>query len=140
MGSRSYVDVNIFIYWLGSHPKFGKVAYEWIKKIENAHKGKYLTSSLTIYQTLVIIAGLTGSSLKDKNLIKNIIDPLRSLKGLEIIPLTIEDYTTAPSLMQEYDLDYEDALHLSAALKSKVKEIISNDQDFDRTSLKRIFI
>jgi predicted nucleic acid-binding protein len=41
--------------------------------------------------------------------------------------------------MIEYELDYEDALHLAAALKSKAKEIIFNDQDFDKTPLKRRF-
>lgn len=60
MEPESYVDVNVFVYWLGNHPVFGKTAYEWIKKIENASKGKYITSSLTLYQTLIIIAGLTG--------------------------------------------------------------------------------
>jgi len=39
--------------------------------------------------------------------------------------------------MREYEPDYEDALHLAAALKSKVKEMISSDQDFDKTPLKR---
>jgi predicted nucleic acid-binding protein len=41
--------------------------------------------------------------------------------------------------MKEYELDYEDAIHLAAALKSKAKEIISNDQDFDKTTIKRRF-
>ncbi|MCC6024602.1 MAG: PIN domain-containing protein [Thaumarchaeota archaeon] len=41
--------------------------------------------------------------------------------------------------MKEYGLDYEDALHLAVALRNKAEEIISNDQDFDRTPLKRRF-
>jgi predicted nucleic acid-binding protein len=41
--------------------------------------------------------------------------------------------------MREYELDYEDTLHLTVALKGKAKEIISNDQDFDKTPLKRSF-
>ena len=31
-----YVDINIFIYWLGAHPTFGRPAYSWIKRIEGA--------------------------------------------------------------------------------------------------------
>lgn len=42
--------------------------------------------------------------------------------------------------MKKYDLDYEDSLHFAAALKTSVKEIVSNDEDFDKTPLKRIFI
>jgi predicted nucleic acid-binding protein len=52
----------------------------------------------------------------------------RSLKDQELV-----------DLMKEYGLDYEDDLHLAVALRNKAKEIISNDQDFDRTPLKRRF-
>jgi predicted nucleic acid-binding protein len=41
--------------------------------------------------------------------------------------------------MAEYNLNYEDALHLAAALRNKAKQIISNNQDFDKTPLKRTF-
>lgn len=137
---EAYIDINVFIYWLGNHPTFGKTAYEWIKKIEEAPRGKYLTSALTLYKTIVIIAGLTGRNLKDKKLVEEIVTSITSLKGLTITPLTTEDMHEAFSLMQEYDLDCEDALHSAAALRTKAKEIISNDQDFDKTPLKRRFL
>lgn len=137
---ESYIDINIFVYWLGNHPTFGKQAHQWIKKIEEAPRGKYATSSLTLYQTLVIMAGLTGKNLKDQKLIEEITNSITSLPGLKIIPLTEKDIIQATSLTKEYQLDYEDALHLAAALKSKAKEIISNDKDFDKTPLKRRFL
>jgi len=136
---EGYIDTNIFIYWLGNHPTFGKKAHQWIKKVEEAPRGKYATSSLTIYQTLVIMAGLTGKNLKDQKLAEEIIHSITGLPGLTVIPLTQKDITQATSLMKEYELDYEDAIHLAAALKSRAKEIISNDQDFDKTPIKRRF-
>ncbi|MEM3403448.1 MAG: type II toxin-antitoxin system VapC family toxin [Nitrososphaeria archaeon] len=136
---ESYVDINVFVYWLGNHPTFGETAYEWIKKIEKSTRGKYVTSTLTIYQTLVIIAGLTGKNLKVQELIIEIVNSIKSLPGLTITPLTIEDISQATKLITEYDLDYEDALHLATALRNKAKEIISNDKDFDKTPLKRKF-
>jgi predicted nucleic acid-binding protein len=136
---ESYIDTNIFIYWLGGHPTFGGKAREWMKKVEEAPRGRYVTSSLAIYQALVIMAGLTGRSLKDQELAEEIIRSIMSLPGLIVIPLTPRDVAQAVSLMKEYGLDYEDALHLAAALRSKVREIISNDQDFDKTPLKRRF-
>ncbi len=139
VASEGYVDVNVFIYWLGNHPAFGKAAYKWIKKIEEAPQGLYVTSSLTLYETLVIMAGLTGKSLKDKKFVEEIVRSITSLPSLLITPLTLEDITYATNLMKEYDLDYEDALHLATALRNNVKEVISNDQDFNKTSLKRIF-
>lgn len=136
---EGYIDINIFIYWLGNHPTFGRTSYKWIKKMEEAPLGKYVTSALTLYQIMVIIAGLTGKNLKDQELIEEVINSIESLPGLRIIPLTLEDLTQAAKLMKEYNLDYEDAIHLATALKSKAKEIISNDEDFDKTPLKRKF-
>ena len=138
--AESYVDINVFIYWLGNHPSFGEVAYQWIKKIENAPHGKYVTSSLTLYETMVIIAGLTGRSLRDGSLVEGVINPITNLKGLMIDQLRLEDLLQAVDLMKEYDLDYEDSLHLTTALRTGVKEIISNDTDFDKTSMRRTFL
>ncbi|MBS7626801.1 PIN domain-containing protein [Candidatus Bathyarchaeota archaeon] len=136
---EGYIDINIFVYWLGNHPTFGRASYEWIKKIEEAPRGKYVTSALTLYQTMVIIAGLTGKNLKDQELIEEVVNSIESLSGLRIIPLTMEDVTQAAKLMKEYSLDCEDAMHLATALRSRAKEIISNDEDFNRTPLKRRF-
>jgi len=88
----------------------------------------------------VIIAGLTGGSLKDRSIVEGVVDPITNLKGLIIESLTPEDLRQASELMREYDLDYEDSLHLATALRTRVKEIVSNDKDFDRTPLKRIFL
>jgi len=137
---KTYVDINVFVYWLGKHPSLGETAYQWIKKIENAPRGKYVTSSLSVYETLVTIAGLTGSSLRDRYLVERVQESIVNLRGLVIKPLTTEDLTQASELMKRFDLDYEDALHLSTALKSGAKEIVSNDKDFDKTELRRIFL
>lgn len=136
---EGYVDVNVFVYWLGNHPAFGKTSYEWIKKIEASPRGKYVTSALTIYQVIVTIAGLTGRNLKDQELVGEVVNAVKSLPGLKITPLTVEDATQAVKLMKEYNLDYEDAIHLASALRSNAKQIISNDEDFDKTPLKRRF-
>ncbi|MEM0365263.1 MAG: type II toxin-antitoxin system VapC family toxin [Candidatus Nitrosocaldus sp.] len=136
---EGYVDINVFVYWLGNHPTFGRTSYEWIKKIEGASRRQYVTSALTLYETMVIIGGLTGKTLKDQGLVEEVINSIGGLAGLRIIPLTVEDVTSATKLMREYRIDYEDAIHLASALRSRAREIISNDEDFDRTPLKRRF-
>ncbi|GBC73519.1 tRNA(fMet)-specific endonuclease VapC [archaeon HR04] len=136
---EGYVDINIFVYWLGNHPTFGRTSYEWIRRIEGAPRGKYVTSALTLYEIMVIIGGLTGKTLKDQELVEGVINSIEGLAGLRIMQLTVEDVTNATKLMKEYRIDYEDAIHLAAALRSRAREMISNDEDFDRTPLKRIF-
>ena len=139
VGNPRYVDINIFVYWLGNHPKFGPTAQKWIKKIEESQRGDYITSTLTLYETLVILAGLTGKNLKDKTFVNQVLNALTSLKPLRIEPLRIEDYNKAADLMNECQLDYEDSLHLAVAIRAKAEEIVSNDKDFDITQIKRTF-
>ena len=135
--NSSYVDINIFVYWLGNHPKFGETAYKWIKEIENSSRGEYVTSSLTIYETLVIIAGLTGKNLKDKTFTEKVVNSITHIRGLTIEPLKPEDFTKAVDLMNDCKLDYEDSIHLAIAIRTGAQEIVSNDKDFDTTLIKR---
>ena len=135
--SRYYLDVNVFVYWLGNHPKYGQTAREWIEKIETSQRGEYVTSALTLYETLVIMGGLTDKNLKDKNSVQQVINPITSIKGLTIESLKVEDFKKGADLMNEYKLDYEDSLHLAVATRIGAREIISNDKDFDATQIKR---
>lgn len=134
---KHYVDVNIFVYWLGNHPKFGETAHKWIKQIENSPRGEYVTSSLTIYEALVIIAGLTGKNLKEKNFVEEVVNALTHIKGLVIEPLKLEDFAKALDLMNDCKLDYEDAIHLATATRLSAQEIVTNDKDFDATPIRR---
>ncbi len=133
-----YIDVNIFVYWLGNHPNYAQTAKNWVQKLEESQRGKYITSSLTLYETTVILAGLTGKNLKDKTFITQIITPITAFKSLTIEPLKSEDYKKAVEIMDKYGLDYEDSLHLAVAERVGAQEIISNDKDFDKTEIKRI--
>lgn len=138
METTRYVDVNIFVYWLGKHPIFGETAYKWIQKIENSARKEYVTSSLTVYETLVIMAGLAGRNLKDKALVQQVTTSLTQIRGLTIEPLKQEDLTNATDLMNNNKIDYEDALHLAVATRVGAKEIITNDKHFNTTHIKII--
>ena len=139
MVERTYVDVNVFVYWLAKHHKYGETAKMWVRKIEEGKRGEFLTSALTLYELAVILAGLTGSTLKNKKIIEIVVDALTNLAGLEIVSLKREDHIATLELMDKYKLDYEDSLHLAVAMRERATKIISNDEDFDRTPLKRIF-
>lgn len=136
---KKYVDVNVFVYWLAGHPEHGVKAREWVRRMEHGRRGEYVTSALTLYELTVILAGLTGRSLRDGELARTVVDAVSGLPGLEAEPLVLEDYVRALELMLEYRLDYEDSIHLAVALRSKARTIISNDRDFDNAPLKRAF-
>jgi len=135
---RQYIDVNIFIYWLGGHPQYGEKAKKWIENIEKK-RGEFITSTLTLYETLIIMAGLTGKTLSDKEFVNDIITSLTSLKNLRFIPLEKEDYTKAIEYINKFKLDLEDAIHYTIAKRSHANTIISNDKDYDKTDIQRKF-
>ena len=139
MVEKSYIDVNVFVYWLTADPRYGLKSLSWIKKVEDSAPGTYMTSTLTVYETLVIIAGILGTNLKNREIVKKTVNAITSLANLKIIPLEQRDLLAALRLQEEYNLDYEDALHLAVAMRNRVTSIISNDRDFDKTPLKRIF-
>ncbi|MCW4011818.1 MAG: type II toxin-antitoxin system VapC family toxin [Candidatus Bathyarchaeota archaeon] len=138
MAGKTYLDVNVFVYWITDSNEFGEDATRWIKQIgENPQE--YITSSLTIYETAIVIAGQIGKTLKDTGFINQLNTAFSSLINLDIIPLTAQQLIEAPILMQEYKLDFEDAIHLNSALDNNATQIVSNDKDFDRTPLTRLF-
>lgn len=139
MDPEAYLDVNVFIYWLGSHPSYGAQAYRWIKTVENGVGEKYATSALSLYQALVVMAGLTGETMKDAEFVEKVQEAITGLRGLQIVPLTPMHFSRALDLMQAYSINYEDALHLAVAIDSGFDKIVSNDDDFDKTPLKRVF-
>ncbi|OGD48264.1 twitching motility protein PilT [Candidatus Bathyarchaeota archaeon RBG_16_57_9] len=138
MDEKTYLDVNVFVYWLGGHPTFGPRALKWLSEAEEA-PGQFVTSALTIYEVLVIIGGLTGRTLKDSGFVEEALNALMGVRGLQVEPLTAACYTEALELMDMYGLDYEDALHLAVAVQVKAQRIVSNDGDYDRAALRRVF-
>jgi predicted nucleic acid-binding protein len=136
---EAYIDVNMLVYWLGGHPSYGAQAHRWINTIENSVGERYATSALSLYQALVVIAGLTGETMKDAGFIEKVQEAITGLRGLQIVPLTSMHFSRALNLMQVYGIDYEDALHLAVAMDEGFDKIVTNDDDFDKTPLKRVF-
>ena len=83
------------------------------------------------------MAGLTGKNLKDKSFVEAVVNALTHIKGLTIEPLKPGDFLKALDHMNDCKLDYEDALHLTVAMRVGAQEIVSNDKDFDATSIRR---
>jgi len=139
VGPEAYLDVNVFVYWLGGHPSYGAQAHRWINTVENSVGERYATSALSLYQILVVMAGLAGETMKDAGFVEKVQEAITGLRGLKIVPLTSMHFSKALDLMQAYSIDYEDALHLAVAMDEGFDKIVSDDNDFDKTPLKRVF-
>jgi predicted nucleic acid-binding protein len=137
--TEAYLDVNVFVYWLGGHPTYGAKALRWMNTVENSAGARYATSALSLYQVLVVMAGLAGETMKDAGFVAKVQEAIMGLPGLRIVPLTSMHFSRALDLMQAYGVDYEDALHLAVAMDEGFDKIVSNDDDFDKTPLKRVF-
>lgn len=137
--TRYYVDVNVFIYWLGEHPTFGKTAHSWIQKIAENSSVEYVTSILTVYEVLCVLAGLASKNLKNRSFVEQITGAITQLRGLTIEPLKPDDLIAATELLNRNKLDYENALHLAVAIRVGAQKIITNDKNFDTTNMPRAF-
>ena len=132
---RSYVDVNVFVYWLTADPRFGETALRWVERVEESPRS-YVTSALTLWEVLVIVAGITGRSLRDRDLCSRVVGAIAET-GISILELRREDFLRALDY-QLQGMDMEDAIHLAAAVRAGCGRVISNDRDFDRF-IERVF-
>ena len=127
-----YVDVNVLFYWLTNHEEFGETATTIIQRIENGEKA--VTSALTLWLLHILLEKTTENYDP-----KVLLDRLRKIKFLRIVPLNQKHFEKAIDLSWKYGLDLEDAIHLAVAIKNKCQIIYSNDKDYDKSPLKRKF-
>ncbi len=127
-----YVDVNVFVYWLGDDPVFGDEATGIIEGIEKGERAA--TSSLTPWLTHVALATVAARNYSEEKLVEKFLE----LPFLRVEPLSVGDYEKAVGAMRRYGLDLEDGLHFALAERLKIREVYSNDRDFEKTPLKPV--
>ncbi len=125
-----YVDVNVFVYWLGDDPVFGGEATDIVERIEKGERTA--TSSITPWLTHIVLVNEAARNYSEKKLMEK----FRELSFLRVEPLTLSDYENAVGAMRRYGLDLEDSLHFSVAHRLGISEIYTNDRDFKETPLK----
>ncbi len=62
------------------------------------------------------------------------------LPYVTILSIGVREYFEARAYMLKYDLKPSDALHVATIITSRLDAIVSEDRDFDRTGIKRIWI
>lgn len=128
----NYIDVNVFVYWLTDDPEYGETAYTIIRGIELGEKA--FTSALTVWQLHIILKKESENYSK-----KILLEKIRNLKNLTVVPLTLKDFENAATYQNELGLNFEDSLHYAVAEGGGAAIMYSNDTDFDNMYIKRKF-
>jgi predicted nucleic acid-binding protein len=131
-----FVDSNVFVYHLAGDPSYGPRAEEILNGIEKGEEA--ITSTLVIAQVCAYLKWKKLSSV-----IPVFIGFLQSLPSLEKEDTTFLDITSAYTLQEKTMISWEawDDLVIASQMKRLgVKEIYSNDRDFDLIpDIKRVF-
>ncbi|MBO3833288.1 MAG: type II toxin-antitoxin system VapC family toxin [Candidatus Brockarchaeota archaeon] len=123
-----FVDSNIFVYHLTAEPLYGKTARKIIERIENGEES--YTSTLVIAQVCSYLKWK-----KKHDVIPLFLSFLKGLTSLQKIETSILDFEEARNLQKQQNLPWTiwDDIVVSAQMKRiNIKEIYSNDKDFDK--------
>jgi len=120
---KAYVDVNVIYYFLTANKEFGERSRELVER----YSGNMITSALTVWQLYILFR-------RDKR--KLSLTQILSDIGVKVVPLTEDILKSAENCKK---LDFDDAIHYATMKAHGVETILSNDRDFDRVDVKRIF-
>lgn len=94
------------------------------------------TDILALDEAIYVSKRKYGVSLKDTfKLIDKAILPY-----VKVLPLGVTEYAKAKGYMLRYNLKPSDAIHLAAIDNNGIQAIATEDTDFDRTHIKRIWV
>jgi len=131
-----FIDANIFVYHMAQDPRYGKLATNILKRIEEGEQ--VAASTLVISQ----VCGYLRWK-KRSDVISSFLAFLRSLPNLVKVETAFIDFVQAQEYSIKHDIDWSlwDDLIITIQMKRlKIDEIYSNDVDFDTVpGVKRIF-
>lgn len=131
----TYLDANVFIFPIiyDVSMKEASVSKDILLKISEGTL-EAATSSLTWDEVTWIVRKTLGTEYAEKEGKKFLEFP-----NLKILTVNEEIIKEAQRIMKSHQLKPRDSIHAACAIKNNIKEIISDDPDFDKVSeLKRI--
>jgi len=121
-----FIDANIFLEIILKDKK-NEECKKFLKRIID---GEILgiTSDFIVFTCLLQIQHKT----KDLNKMKDFIIFINSIFGLKIMRSSLSNLIKTINFMQEYKLDFDDALVISCMRSNNINNLISLDKDFDK--------
>jgi len=129
-----FVDSNVFIYVLVKSPKDD---YETAKRIlQRIEEGEAAITNTAVVQEIVDWLEYNNKRRE----VEKFLTAINSYITMEKAEVSWNEMMEAISDMKKYDLDFVDALTLQTMKKNNVKEIYTNDKDFNRVKgIRRIW-
>ena len=120
-----YLDANVFAFAGFDETSIGQRARKFLKDV---HMGKTaMTSSLTFDEFM-----WTAIKQKRQGELRNLLNGFYSLHNLDIKPVSSLIPLRAMAIMEETGLKPRDSFHVAIMEEFGVKEIVSDDSDFDK--------
>ena len=116
-----FIDTNIFIYALTAHPKFGKIAKNILKRLQNGESA--ITSTLVLCEVAWVLEAMGKQGDINPSLEK-----IMSYKALNIVNFNEDDLLMGANNMKTENLDFNDGVNLALMMRLGVSEVYSNDQ------------
>ena len=123
-----FVDSNVFVYHLAADSNYGQQARNILEKIENGEKAA--TSTLVVIQVCNYLKWK-----RRQDAIPIFLSLLKSLTSLQKIETQILNFEEAKRIQSELKLPWsmwEDVVITSQMKRLNIKEIYTNDEDFDK--------
>ena len=115
-----FVDTNVFIYSVTSHPRFGEKAKRILGRIEQGEEAVTTTLVLCEVSWVLEAMGKQGD-------IKSTLEKILSYKSLKVVGFDADDLLVGASNMQLYGIDFNDGLNVAVMTRIGVFEAYSND-------------
>ena len=146
-----FIDANIFVYHFSGPTEYTDACAQLLQRVEEDRLFAF-TSTLVLAETLhrlmiieataklrigakVAIHHLKTHPLDVKRLIEHIKVPgkIHTL-GIKILPVNIDDILKSNEIKMEYGLLTNDAITLAVMKRHHLRNIATNDPDFDRVT------
>lgn len=123
---RIGLDTNVFIYFLGDHPRYGPWCASLFERIERGHNPA-VTSTVTLLELLV-----QPYREQQDELAQKIFALTTTYPELDWVPVTMNLADQAAELRARYRLTTPDAIQLATAITHRAARFYGNDRGLRR--------
>lgn len=149
--TKVFIDANIFVYHFSGPTEYTDSCTRLLQRIEETRLSGF-TSALVLTETLhrlMIIEATTKLQIEPKAAVRHlkahppevkkltehlkVVEVLQTL-GIKILPLDGDDILKSNEAKKQYGLLTNDAINLAIMRRHQLKNVATNDPDFERVN------